>query len=95
MHRHIQAHRLGQKYKGCRHTEAHRLGQKYKGFPHEHNIQVVLASHRGMGRAWISVAGRTMLQSMIVIDLSGPEVVAIFRDLALSANTQEVLMSSV
>ena len=41
-----------------------------------------------------------MLQSLIAIDffpsdLSGPEVVAILRDLALSAHTQEVLMRSV
>ena len=41
-----------------------------------------------------------MLQSLIAIyllpsDLSGPEVVTILRDLALSAHTQGILMSGV
>ena len=77
---------------------AHRLGLKYKGFPQEHNIQIVLASHRGRGRASISVVGGPMLQSSIAIDslpsdLSGPEVVAISWDLALIAHTQEKHMT--
>ena len=76
------------------------IGQKYKGFPHEHNIQVVLASRRGRGRVSFSVVGGTMLRSLIAIDLfpsdlSGPEAVAIFPDLALTAHTQEVLMGSI
>ena len=50
------------------------------------NIQVALASHRGRGRASISVVGRAMLQSLIAIDslpsdLSGPEVVWILHSL--------------
>ena len=84
------------------HTHMHRhiQAQKCKGFPHEYNIQVVLASCRGRWRALISVVQGTMLQSGIAIDLfpsdlSGPEVVTIFRDLALSVHTQGVLMSGV
>ena len=76
------------------------IGQKYKGFPHEHNIQAVLALRRGRGRASFSIVGGTMLRSLIAMDLfpsdlSGPEVVAIFPDLALTAHTQEVLMRSI
>ena len=76
------------------------IGQKYKGFPHEHNLEVVLASRRGRGRASFSVVGGALLRSLIAIDLfpsdlSGPEVVTIFPDLVLTAHTQEVLMRSI
>ena len=81
-------------------TQVRTETQRVQRFSHEHNIQVVLASHRGRGRASISAVEGAMLQSLIAIDslpsdLSGPEVVAIFWDLALTAHTQEVLMRSV
>ena len=50
----------------------HRSGQKHKGFPQDHNIQVVLASHRGRGMASVSIVGGTMLQSSIAIDSFPP-----------------------
>ena len=54
--RHMQAHISIQVR-----TETQRVSQ-------EHNIQVLLATHRGRGLASISVVGGAMLQSSISID---------------------------
>ena len=103
VHRNIQVHTSTQVRTEIPRVQAQistQIGQKYKGFPHEHNIQVVLVSRRGWGRASFSIVGGTVLRSLISIDLfpsdlSGSEVGAIFLDLALATHTQEVLMRSI
>ena len=68
VHRNIQAHISTQVRTEIQRVQAQistQIGQKYKGFPHEHNIQVVLVSRRGRGRASFSIVGGTMLRSLI------------------------------